>query len=420
MRTRHVLLGLIVLLLPAAAAAAGKCDVGGVHGAAVVAARALVREHCDCAAATGHARYVECAWRVAQQLAADGALPRMCRGRVRQYASRSTCGRDDVVACCVKHGSASWRPVLRDVARGCGIRRADIWCEAALPHLDDACDPGGGCRQSQCGDGILDRRNGEACEPRGVGLCDAWCQVIVCGNGALDPGEDCEPPNTPTCDHVCRTRHCGDGVVNPDNEQCEPPNTPSCNANCLFDHRCGNGVVDASWGEECEPPGAGPCDASCQYVHRCGNRVVELGEECDGQPQCDPSCKLVRTQCCQLGEWCFDGVATDIVGEYFFAKGCGYTLGGTTSSGVCEGADACPDPVPPELGCRLGSCTDEPIDPLPLCCQHADGTCTGSIATTTGSVGGCGWGTFPPPQQGDFERLIVGTCGADGRCVPGG
>ena len=418
MRALGILLGMLLFLLPGRAHAAGRCDDGGEFGPEVAAAREVVRAWCDCEGAASPGAYAACAWGVIRQLADDGALPRLCRGRVRQFATRSTCGRGDVVACCEKSATGPWRATRRSASRGCRSPQGGAACDAFFPHLDYACEAGSGCRVNRCGDGILDPKNGEGCEPPGVGLCDPWCQVIVCGNGVIDPGEQCEPPRTPTCDFTCRARNCGDGVIEPDVEECEPPNTQTCDAECYVRHDCGNGIVDAGYGEQCEPPGTATCDAQCHFVHTCGNGVIEPGEECDGQPACNGDCALTRSMCCQLGDLCFDGTATDIFSEYQFAKGCGYILSGRTTYGICEGAEPCPPPIVPGIGCRVGSCGDEPIDPLSLCCQHPDGTCTGTTATTAGAVSGCGWATFPPPAQGDVDRLMLGTCGGDGRCVP--
>jgi hypothetical protein len=382
----------IMLLAPATASAAGKCDDGGEHGAAVAAAREAVRRICDCEGAESRAAYLACAWDVIQQQASIGALPKMCRGRVRQFAGRSTCGRDELVACCVKHETGPWRPVLRKRAVGCAPPRtggiAD-WCEAHFAHLDYACLPESACRVNVCGDGILDRSNGEACEPPGVGLCDPFCQEVVCGNGVLDPFEECEPPNTPTC-----------------------------NEECYFTHDCGNGVVDAGWGEECEPPGTATCDPACHFIHTCGNGVVEPGEECDGQSLCGSECRLARTACCDFGGACLGATVYDDFSAYFnLFKPCYQVLGGAGSYGTCEGSP-CPPPAPPDIGCHVGSCTDRPIDPLPLCCQQAAGGCRDMVATTAGAIGGFGCSSFPPPDRGDVDRLMIGTCGGDGRCVP--
>jgi hypothetical protein len=414
---RGVGLALLVLSLPALASAAGKCDDDGLHGAAVVAARAVIREHCDCSDATPRAAYLQCAWDVIQQLARDGAVPVMCRGRLRQYASRSTCGRGrDLMLCCESRDADHVFPALRPRKKGCRDR-GGAWCIAGFPHLHDGCVTGTICRASRCGDGIVDRRNGEQCEPPGAGLCDASCRVIVCGNGVLDPGEECEPPGTPTCSPFCRAKNCGDGVVDPATESCEPPNTPSCDAQCYRIFACGDGVVDASHGEECEPPGQATCDASCQFVHICGNGVIERGEECDGQAGCSERCRLLRGGCCAFGGGCSGGGADDDFEFYWnVAKPCAL-LGGAMSAGACEPADPCPGPGPLG-GCLVGQCVDRPIDPLPLCCQEPNGTCRDTIATMTSSLAEFGCSTFPPPDQGDVPRLMLGTCGASGLCVP--
>jgi hypothetical protein len=256
-----------------------------------------------------------------------------------------------------------------------------------------------------------------------VGLCDQWCQVIICGNGTIDPGEQCEPPNTPTCDYTCQAKNCGDGVVDPRNEECEPPNTTTCDSLCYFTHSCGNGVVDWSWGEECEPPGTATCDASCKFIHVCGNGVIEPGEECDGEAVCGPDCTFARTACCEfgggpIGPACFGSTVFNDFDAYFnIFKPCVQILAGSGAFGVCEG-DPCPEPAPPELNCRLGSCTDQPIEPLPLCCQQAAGGCRETVATTAGGISTFGCSSFPPPDQGNVDRVMIGSCGKDGVCVP--
>ena len=413
------LIGLLVLLLPLDASAAGKCDAGGIYGPAAAAAREAVRARCDCAGAASHPAYEQCAWRVIQDVVAAGELPAMCRGRVRQFATRSTCGRDDVVPCCIKHGNGPWRPAIARRSEGCVPPRNGAACNALFAQLEYACLPDSACRYNVCGDGILDPKDGEGCEPPGVGLCDAYCQVIVCGNGKIDPGEQCEPPRTASCDPNCQTKHCGDGIVDPVNEECEPPNTPTCDAQCYILRACGNGVVDAYAGEECEPPGTATCDATCHFKGTCGNGVIEPGEECDGQAGCTADCKLLRSVCCDVSGGCLGGAVSDDFSAYFnFFKPCYLLVGGQGSYGVCEGTEACPPPFPPDIGCRVGSCGDAPIEPLPLCCQQAAGGCRAIVASTAGAVGGFGCGTFPPPEQGDIDRLMLGTCGADGRCVP--
>lgn len=351
------ILFLMLLLVPFEARAAGRCDAGGEYAGAVANARSTIRSGCDCAGAASRNAYLSCARSVIAELSANGLLPRMCRSRVQQYASRSTCGRDDVLACCLKTGSGPWRPALRPSARGCVAPRGEA-CTSGFPHLEDACLPNSGC--------------------------------------LVGP--------------------CGDGVVDVDTEQCEPPGTPSCDAQCRFIHACGNGVLDSYSGEECD--GTPGCGSNCQFTNVCGNGTIEPGEECDSQPGCTAQCALGRAACCDLGgNGCFGGSEpTDFLAYWNVFKGC-YILGGAGSYGTCEG-DPCPPPAPPEIGCRTGSCTDGPIDPMPLCCDEPDGSCRDTTAITAGALGSFGCGLFPPPDQGSVPRLMLGSCGGNGRCVP--
>jgi hypothetical protein len=229
----------------------------------------------------------------------------------------------------------------------------------------------------------------------------------------------CVGPGRSVCD-ACNTQACfvgcGDGIVET-GEECEPPGTPSCDAQCRPIHACGNGVVDLRDGEECEPPGTATCDAQCHFIHNCGNGVIEPGEECDGQPGCSATCQLERSVCCAVGDACIDAIALDGFSEYDLGKSC-FLGGGTGAFGVCTGSDPCPPPAPPT--CRIGSCGDEPISPLTLCCQHPNGTCTGGTVTTAAAVGafGCTPAPFDFPPQGDIDHLLVGTCEPSGHCTP--
>ncbi|MEW6268691.1 MAG: hypothetical protein AB1689_05265 [Thermodesulfobacteriota bacterium] len=354
---------LLVLLLPAAASAAGKCDEGGVHAAQVAAAREAVRDRCPCQTADSHLEHLRCAWDVIQTLAASGELPRVCRGRVRQFATRSICGRPGMAVCCVATRRGPWRPVVRRLDQGCAEPRSGgAACKADFAHLGYACIPDAGCRPSTCGDGILDRNR----------------------------------------------------------EWCEPPGTPICDSECRLLQACGNGVLDASAGEECEPPGSASCDAQCRFLHTCGDGIIEPGEECDGQDACGSGCTLARSVCCDVAgpgyAACLGTTAYGDFEAYWYGfKPC-HIVAGRGSWGTCDGPP-CPD-IAPEAGCHVGACADQPIEPLALCCQQASGGCRDTVAATAGAVGGFGCGYFPPPDQGEVDRLMLGTCGADGRCVP--
>jgi len=360
-------LGLLALLLPLDASAAGKCAAGGEYADAVAAAREAVRYTCPCETASSHLEHVKCAWDVIRQLHASGELPAVCRGRVRQFATRSVCGRPGKAVCCIATQRGPWRPYVRRLDQGCAEPRGGGGaCKADFAHLEYACVADAGCRPSTCGDGILDRNR----------------------------------------------------------EWCDPPDGTTCDAQCQFIHACGNGVVDAAAGEDCEPPGTASCDDACRFVHTCGDGVIEAGEECDGQDGCGPDCTLPRAVCCEFSgdpyfeRGCFGRTEYDDLSAYVNVfKPCVQIIGGSTRFGVCAGAP-CPYPAPPELGCRLGGCSDQPIDPLPLCCQQARGGCRDTIATTAAAVGSFGCSVFPPPDQGDVDRMMLGSCGGDGRCVP--
>lgn len=209
---------------------------------------------------------------------------------------------------------------------------------------------------------------------------------------------------------ACRAPRGGSACVSP-----LPHLADACDSDlgCL-DGYCGDGRLDASRGEECEPPGSASCDLQCRFDFPCGNGVIEPGEECDGQPGCD-RCFLRREMCCQIGEACL-GSSVGSAGS--FSATCTLVLSGAPSSGVCEGAGPCLPSPNGVYSCEIGTCGDPPIDPLPLCCQHANGSCTATIATTAGAAGSFGCDGLFPPYEGGIDRLVVGTCGADGRCVP--
>jgi hypothetical protein len=56
-----------------------------------------------------------------------------------------------------------------------------------------------------------------------------------------------------------------------------------------------------------------------------------------------------------------------------------------------------------------------PVPPTPLCCHHDDGTCAGTTVSDADALLGfpCGIAPF------GTDTIVVGVCGADGRCVAG-
>jgi hypothetical protein len=120
----------------------------------------------------------------------------------------------------------------------------------------------------------------------------------------------------------------------------------------------------------------------------CGNGIVELGENCDGGPLCDESCRFAVPSCCQTASGCFDASMTS---------------------------------CPPELGERIGGsvcsvsgrCEVEPIEPIELCCQDEERVCSSTVADDTGAfvtaIAAC-------PDRFGGRPIRIGTCSGRGRC----
>ena len=128
-----------------------------------------------------------------------------------------------------------------------------------------------------CGDSIIDE--GEGCDDGnrldGDG-CEHNCLLPNCGDGVLDPGEQCDDGNDiqgDGCQNTCRRPYCGDNVKDP-GEGCDhgshtnSDTTPNeCRTNCTKP-RCGDGVVDTSFGEQCDDGNAKSgdgCAADCNW-----------------------------------------------------------------------------------------------------------------------------------------------------------
>jgi cysteine-rich repeat protein len=124
-----------------------------------------------------------------------------------------------------------------------------------------------------------------------------------CGDGELGPGEVCDDGNTLSgdgCSGDCKTIEpgyfcpgvglctpiptCGDG--------CDVAGAIAyglgCTAGCERAPYCGDGIVQAEYGEQCDtgnpaaPPYAG-CTFECKRGPYCGDGVVDVpfGESCD-------------------------------------------------------------------------------------------------------------------------------------------
>lgn len=139
-----------------------------------------------------------------------------------------------------------------------------------------------------CGNGIVDKENGEECDgdvgvPSGY-KCTSDCKLeTICGDGIIAGDEVCDSNNVTKgfkCSSDCMnmTPVCGDGLV-VDGEICDP------------------GVTNAS---QNYTPGF-ECSKDCQsLVPICGDGIVVDGEECDKEngtdnfTACSDDCKLYR------------------------------------------------------------------------------------------------------------------------------
>ena len=207
---------------------------------------------------------------------------------------------------------------------------------------DNGCAPG--CKlPSSCGDGSVQTEWGEDCDlgannvapnadgsaPYGADVCTTSCLAGgYCGDGVTNGPETCDDGANDgtygTCNPDCTPApKCGDGNVDADyGEECEPdPNIsgedPNCTKGCRLPGGCGDGKIQAP--EQCDEGELfnngdyGGCAPSCIYAQRCGdgikngpeavldaqgNVVTPAAEECDdgvwdsSYGGCTPQCKL--------------------------------------------------------------------------------------------------------------------------------
>jgi fibro-slime domain-containing protein len=144
----------------------------------------------------------------------------------------------------------------------------------------------------------------------------------TCGDGIVAGMEQCDPGMTDGgagggyngCTADCkRGPFCGDGKVNGP-EKCDDgvnmtiysptPNTTACGPGCMPPGYCGDGKLDALYGEQCDKGAANNdttydgCTTKCQLGPRCGDGIVQAadGEQCDdgntvSNDGCDNNCK---------------------------------------------------------------------------------------------------------------------------------
>ncbi len=216
--------------------------------------------------------------------------------------------------------------------------------------------------ESTCGDGIVDKDTGEACDDGNTNDGDGCSSQCT-----LDPGYVCNGTH-------CFARACGDGIV-AGQEECDDKNTDSGDGCSKFCKREENYHCDKA-GELCQ-------------LDVCGDGLVTGDETCDEGHTDHPENK---TDGClnskvQMG-WKCDTAGTSCVSAV-----CG--------NGILEGAETCEIPDADPSGCCLG-CVIQPF-----CKCDTDGkNC---------EKGSCGNGRLEAGEQCDDGNLTAGD-GCDPVC----
>jgi fibro-slime domain-containing protein len=157
---------------------------------------------------------------------------------------------------------------------------------------------GPGCKlPARCGDSLVQAEYGETCDD-GVndgsyGGCTSTCQrAAYCGDGKV---------NGPT-------EACDDGANDGTYNTCGDPTMPL--PNCQLGPRCGDGIVQADYGEQCEPTSANDpsCTSACKFPGICGDGVVQPPEQCDYGVTGNTGAYGGCSPACLLAPYCGDGV----------------------------------------------------------------------------------------------------------------
>jgi cysteine-rich repeat protein len=199
----------------------------------------------------------------------------------------------------------------------------------ALKDCDRHIGQGGSC--SSCGNGSLDKDNGEECDDGNNNDddgCSADCLVeedTICGDGTSTPPEECDDGNTNNgdgCSTACLLEDSATMTATPTPEPTiaptvaptptkaptpkptpkptptsKPEETPEPTATPKL---CGNGELDP--GEECDDSecSSGRICESCACVYReqsCGNGTIDSGEECDPGSEDTAQCPEENQSC---------------------------------------------------------------------------------------------------------------------------
>ncbi|HWP07269.1 MAG TPA: fibro-slime domain-containing protein, partial [Polyangiaceae bacterium] len=199
---------------------------------------------------------------------------------------------------------------------------------------------------ADCGDSIVVGSEmcdeGRSMPASGYGVCLNNCTLQFCGDKTPQGPEQCDSGANSTlygtsgCAPGCKTpAKCGDGIVQASfgspPEQCDKGNANAngvyngCTTTCQLGPYCGDGVKNGS--EGCDPAdhvfatyGQGKCNYNCQPAPYCGDGIRNGGEICDGTANCNANCEYdpfcgdgVKTmdEACDFGMFAFNGSVTD-------------------------------------------------------------------------------------------------------------
>ncbi|MBQ9816314.1 MAG: DUF4215 domain-containing protein [Proteobacteria bacterium] len=214
-------------------------------------------------------------------------------------------------------------------------------CGDGIVQAEEECDDGqnndghyGGCNADctlapHCGDSIVNDSEGEVCDNGDLngstyGECRLDCSGVSgrCGDGIIDAGlEDCDLGNS--VDDTGKFKFVDENGVTVGGDG----SYGGCNADCTRSSFCGDGVVDAAFGEICDDGFYDPiameykggsglydeCRADCTGIASyCGDGIVNGGEDCDFGPALNNGQYSAKgTTCnpdCTEAPYCGDGI----------------------------------------------------------------------------------------------------------------
>lgn len=168
---------------------------------------------------------------------------------------------------------------------------------------------------------------------------------------------------------------------------------------------CGD-ATEPSGGDVEPTPSFTPMASPTPSGPACGNGAIDAGEVCDGEDFCTTECRIA-----DLGG-CWDSELTGL--QLCSAQEPSGSLPKMFTYGArCEGVRC-----PMVADCFVGRCMAVPLERVSICCQRADGGCEATVVEDT-----IGLGQLTGPNGCELTGrglVVVGTCGADGSCVPRG